>query len=303
MMRKFYPSISFFLLFTVITQLLNQASAQTTVSSPTINDFTYNSATAAGAIVFGVKNTNTSDIVISEVANYVPASFSGTFTLWYHPTAVTGAPSAINTTNGWVSLATNSVSTTSAGITTLFTNVNLVIPVNTTYRLAISGPALAPYYGGVGTTPNVYKGGGLEIYVQDNPNSPGYGGAFPGPPANTPRSFLGSITFLPANSCSSPSAGQAIASSPFACLGSSVSLDLTANTIGVGQTYQWQSAPSISGPYTNIGAASGSPVLSISPTTTSWYRALVACSGGTPMESAPVEVSVVSALAGTYTIN
>src|SRR5687768_13316134 len=104
-----------FLLITVLSvSLLN---AQITVFSPVPSSLTYNSATAPGAIVFGVKNTNAAPVNITEVGNYVQANFSGTFTLWYHPTAVTGAPTAINTTNGWVQVATGAVaSSTTAGI-------------------------------------------------------------------------------------------------------------------------------------------------------------------------------------------
>ena len=291
---------SLFLLIAVLSVIL--LKAQITVTSPVPSNLTYNSSTAAGAIVFGVKNTNASPVTITEVGNYVPANFDGTLTLWYHPTAVTGAPTAINTANGWVELATGAVSSSStAGIRSVFTGLSLSIPANTIYRFAISGPAYSPYYGGSGTTPNMYAAGGLEVYVQDNPNSPGYGGAFPGPPTNTPRSFLGRITFSPTNACTTPVAGEAVSSASIVCAGASFNLDLKDASIGVGQTYQWQASPDgVS--WTDIGAASSNPAYTATQNATTFYRAAVTC-GTSTVYSASVRVATQTALSGTYTIN
>ncbi|HEX7847612.1 MAG TPA: hypothetical protein VF476_17550, partial [Chitinophagaceae bacterium] len=243
-MRKFYiAGLSVFFAFLATLIFSINIQAQTTVSSPSVGSFTYNSASADGAVVFGIKNTNTSPVTITSISHYVQTNFSATFGLWYHTTAVTGAPSALNTTNGWVNAATVPVTTTVAGFNPTFTGLNITIPAGATWRFAISGPPFSPYDGGAFTTPNLYVAGGLQVLVQDNAASPGYGGAFPGPPANTPRSFLGSITFIPANTCTEPPLpGTAIAPA-IACIGGSFNLDLINNSIGSGQTYQWQSSP------------------------------------------------------------
>ncbi|HEX6915886.1 MAG TPA: T9SS type A sorting domain-containing protein [Chitinophagaceae bacterium] len=197
-MTKFYPAgiIRLFIL-ALIVGFFSIASVQTTLTTQGSGSLVYNSASADGAIVFGVKNTNGYAVILTDVSNYLPSGLTGaSMSLWYH-TTVTGAPGAINTTNGWTSVATAAVNTSSAGVTPIFQGLNMVIPANTTYRFAISGPPYTPYYAAANSNPNFYRLGGVEIYTQDNVNSPGYGGAFPGPPANTPRGFLGSITFKP----------------------------------------------------------------------------------------------------------
>lgn len=87
------------------------------------------------------------------------------------------------------------------------------------------------------------------------------------------------------------------------CPNELVNLNLTGNTIGVGQTYQWESAASLAGPWTAISGVLNSPAFSVNPTTTLYYRAAVTCSGNTQY-STPVQV-VVNAFfgPGTYTIN
>jgi len=195
-MIKFYlQSIRVFLVCALVMLLCKAANAQTTISTPLSGNYLYNSTTADGAIVFGIRNTNATDITITNIGNYVPAGFVGTLTLWRHQTAVTGAPTAINTTNGWISTATAAVNNTTDGLINVFSNVNLVIPAGVTYRFAVSGPPSSPFYSGAGTTLNTYAAGGVEILTNANVLSPGYGGAFPGPPANTPRCFQGSVTF------------------------------------------------------------------------------------------------------------
>jgi gliding motility-associated-like protein len=289
-----------FLLVAVLSVTL--LNAQITVTSPVPGNLTFNSETAAGSIVFGIKNTNAAAVTITEVGNYVPANFTGTLTLWYHPTAITGAPTAINTTNGWVQVATGVVaSSTTAGIRPVFTGLNLSLPANTIYRFAISGPANSPFYGGAGTTPNSYSSGGLEIYVQDNPNSPGYGGAFPGPPTNTPRSFIGSVTFTPTAACSEPPvAGTAVASAALVCSGGSFNLNLTGNSIGTNQTYQWQHSTDEAS-WSNVGTSSTNSFYTTTQTATGFYRAAVTC-GTSTVFSSSVKV-VTASVSGTYTIN
>ncbi|HRQ86462.1 MAG TPA: hypothetical protein PLV70_15255, partial [Flavobacteriales bacterium] len=71
------------------------------------------------------------------------------------------------------------------------------------------------------------------------------------------------------------------------------------STPGSGVSYQWQSGPTSSGPWTNFGA--GLAMQATGPmVTTTWYRCEVTCSTGPSTAiSNPVEV-VVSAPAVTY---
>ena len=126
----------------------------------------------------------------------------------------------------------------------------------------------------------------------------GYGGP------NGPRFFTGTITFMPAGPCTSPpTPGTTTTTNANPCTGSSYNLGLTGNTGGTGQTYQWQSGPTATGPWTNIGTATATPSLTQTATVTTYYRANVIC-GTQSAYSTPVLVTVPALFpAGTYTIN
>lgn len=101
-----------------------------------------------------------------------------------------------------------------------------------------------------------------------------------------------------------PTPGDATSSvSAPICPNEPITLGLLNNSYGTGQTYQWQSATSLAGPWTNIGGSQNNPNYNLNPTTTLYYRCAVTCSGSTTF-STPVQV-LVNALfpAGTYTIN
>lgn len=106
------------------------------------------------------------------------------------------------------------------------------------------------------------------------------------------------------NPCTAPpTPGNATTSSSSACSGSAVSLNVTGNSSGIGQTYVWESSATQGGTYSSISSSSTSSSLNINPTTTMWYRVGVTCSGNTAY-SAPVQITVTLPVAGgTFTIN
>ncbi|SEW20580.1 gliding motility-associated C-terminal domain-containing protein [Chitinophaga sp. YR573] len=88
-----------------------------------------------------------------------------------------------------------------------------------------------------------------------------------------------------------------------ACLGDSVKLSLTGNTTGGTQTYQWQSAKSATGPWTDFGDLQYIPETIIALTFSNYFRCGVTC-GGTTVYSAPASVNMNAAFqSGFYTIN
>lgn len=105
-----------------------------------------------------------------------------------------------------------------------------------------------------------------------------------------------------ANACTTPPVAGTTVATPQVCPGSNVQLTLNGNSMGIGQTYQWQQSATINGTYTDIGTASTGFNTVVNPTVTTFYRAAVTCSGNT-VYSTPVEVKVRQALNGTYTIN
>jgi gliding motility-associated-like protein len=119
--------------------------------------------------------------------------------------------------------------------------------------------------------------------------------------ATTPD--MGAYEFTPGNCSAPPVAGNASVSPLVVCQGSLVQLSVSANSTGLGQTYQWQFSTNIAGPYTNIGTPGTNPGLSIAATVTGYYQLAVTCSAQTEF-SIPVLLTVNPALpAGTYTIN
>ncbi len=119
--------------------------------------------------------------------------------------------------------------------------------------------------------------------------SNGYGGTLTSP-SNTPRGFIGSVTFTPSVPCAgTPAPGNTITNSAAACSGGTINLSLQNTTSGTGVTYQWQTASSSTGPWSNVAgtAATYSPVI----TSAAWYRANVTCSGNTGTSN-PVGVTL-----------
>ncbi len=91
--------------------------------------------------------------------------------------------------------------------------------------------------------------------------------------------------------------------SAIVCPNTLVGLNLTGNSSGTNQTYRWESATSLTGPWTPITAARVSPRYDLRVMTTAYYRVAVTCSGNTAY-SVPVLVQVAIPMAGgTYTIN
>lgn len=113
------------------------------------------------------------------------------------------------------------------------------------------------------------------------------------------------VSSVPATPCTNPAtAGTSFSSaSTSVCPGATVNLTLTGNSFGLSQTYQWQSASAIGGPYTNIGSQQSGTNITVNPMVTTFYRCEVVCSSGTPVYSVPVQVNVQTGYSGTFTIN
>jgi hypothetical protein len=101
-----------------------------------------------------------------------------------------------------------------------------------------------------------------------------------------------------------PTPGNTLAASTMVCSGNAASLSLQFPPATAGNTYQWQSAPDVSGvagTYTNISGATlstASPIV----TATTWYRCLVTCtSSGQSSYSTPVKITLGSyGMCGAY---
>jgi hypothetical protein len=87
-----------------------------------------------------------------------------------------------------------------------------------------------------------------------------------------------------------PVAGTAAASPSLACAAFNTTLSLSGSTSACGLTYQWQSGPTVGGPWTNIiGATAVTSSVTVSATT--YYRCVLAC-GASTAASVPATASL-----------
>lgn len=100
-----------------------------------------------------------------------------------------------------------------------------------------------------------------------------------------------------------PLAGAATSTNANVCPNTQFTLGLNGNSIGTGQTYQWEVSSTIGGTYTNIGSVQTNPNRITTQLATSYYRCKVQCNGGTVTTSTPILVTTPSSISGTFTIN
>jgi len=244
------------------------------------------------AIVFNFQNTNSYDVMITEIASIPGITGVQTATAWYIPSPTTGTPSGISAANGWTMIGQNpnfngvANTTTNTPHQTMITGMSLIVPANTTYRMALE-LSNSLRYSSIAAGVYTFSNGGCNIVTGTDI---GYAGA-PSSPTNAPRGFIGSITFIPILPCSgTPSPGNSIASVGSVCPNTNFNLSIS-NSLVANQSYQWQSAPSSSGPWTNISGATSQNRTQTQLNAT-WYRNSVTCnSSGQTAFSTPVFVN------------
>jgi len=236
------------------------------------------------------------------------AGTSGPVEIWYRIGGVL-APGqtvpVVNAANGWVlGLSTTAVSAgnlTPAAIP--FGSTMLVFPANTQIGIAINGTgSLGMRYRSWTTgTATSFDDGTLTIHVM--PNGFGMTTNMGGNPIAS-RVLCGSVTYIPQQACSGvPTAGTSVSSLAQVCPLQNFNVSLSGATLASGLGYQWQSAQSASGPWSNIPSATSSSA-TLSQTSDTWYRCEVTClASSSSSYSSPVQVLTSLNLAsGTYTI-
>lgn len=230
---------------------------------------------------------------------------TGPVEIWYRlggvlPTGQT-TPS-VTTANGWVlaysTTATSAGNTAAAAIP--FGSTMIALPGNQPIGVCINatGTLGSRYMSWVTGTPTSFTDGSVTINTMPN----GFGGTLTSFIAS--RAFCGSITYIPQAACTgSPNGGTSVASATAVCPLQNFGLSLSGATAAGGLTYQWQSAASSTGPWTNITGATGATA-TVSQTVNTWYRCEVTCTpSSTTASSTPVQVTTLPNLAGgTYTI-
>jgi hypothetical protein len=259
--------------------------AQTTTIS---TNFTNNNSNFL--ITFNFVNNNATPMIITDIASYSTYTGVTSAELWYKPGAINGSPGSISAGNGWTQAASQPVTVAAGTLQTMMTNVNLTVPAGTTYGLAfcIQGGLS---YSTISATTYTFSGGGCDLVTGSNI---GYGGGVPpNTPVNTPRGFIGSISFV--SPCTgTPAPGNTISSANPVCPGTGFSLSVQ-NTQAPGTTFQWQSSPD-GNTWTNIPSATN-PTYQTSITTATYYQCNVTCTNsGMSATSASTSVTVLPAV-------
>ncbi|MBA3899042.1 MAG: right-handed parallel beta-helix repeat-containing protein, partial [Bacteroidetes bacterium] len=109
---------------------------------------------------------------------------------------------------------------------------------------------------------------------------------------------------IPSGPCvSPPTAGTTVVSTNSVCLGSPLNLNLSGNSIGSGQSYQWESSTTLAGTYAPASAVLTTPFFSTTGSATLYYRCAVTCGTSTDYSN-PVLVTLNPPFpGGIYTIN
>ena len=280
-------SIIYPILSAVVFFFGSYVNAQTVIST----NFTNNNGSSM--VTFNFQNTNTNDVIITEVASVTGTTGANTATLWYKPTPINQTTMVVSTANGWTQVAaqpfTGVANTTTNIGQPMLTGLNLIIPAGTTYGLALSLTSGLRYST---LTAGVYPfaGGGCNLITGTDI---GFGGTLTSGINN--RGFLGSVSFISGTACTgTPNAGITSTSVNPICPSVPFNLSMANATFTSGLTYQWQSSSSASGPWANIPGANTSSYIA-SQTVDTWYQCIVTCSAtSSSSTSAPLLVTTSS---------
>jgi len=255
----------------VIVLLLSvHAVAQTSIST----NFTNNNGSSM--ITFNFQNTNANDVIITEIASVTSLTGANTATLWYKPTAINQTTMVVSTANGWTQVAaqpfTGIANTTTNIGQPMLTGLNLIIPAGATYGLALSLNG-SLRYSTITAGSYTFSGGGCNLITGTDI---GFGGTLTSGINN--RGFLGSVSFISGTACTgAPNAGITASSANPVCPSVPFNLNMANATFSSGLSYQWQSATSATGPWSNITGATSSSY-NTSQTANTWYQCIVTCS-------------------------
>ena len=271
---------------------LPDSKAQTTISTNYVTGgATF--LTGNSFITFSVANNNASQRLLTDLSmGFTTNAGTGTanMELWVTTTSLSGTP--VVAAPGWTLVATNSI-TISTGVLPVFTGLTYLMAANTTYRFAVRS-SNGITYGNAATTPNNFIGDGVTLGTGSflvGGSNVGYSGTWPNGTI-TPRFFAGSITVLNPPACNAtPVPGNTLSTLSTACPGINFTLSLQNSFATAGISYQWQSAPNSSGPWTDIAGATGATLIRNQAVATC-YRCNVTCAGNGTGASTPVCVAL-----------
>ena len=110
------------------------------------------------------------------------------------------------------------------------------------------------------------------------------------------------FTVTAAAACAgTPNAGTALISAAAGCAAANFTLSASGLSFGAGITYQWQSANSATGPWTNIVGATA-PTLNTSTTANTYYQLVTTCAGSGATNATNAVLYTVNTCVGSITL-
>lgn len=298
----------FYLALLCCALLFFQAQSQTviTTKAKSISGNYY-----AMGITFVVENTNSHAVLLDKVGFYIQNEYYASFDhmLWYSKTSLSGAGDIMEP--DWELLKTTIPTIGEDAIyNDAFTSIGLSIPAGAVYRFCVQSYGDVAYATAADAEGNTYTAEGINIRVGDyaiNGMPVGFTGVWdPLMLDNANRFFVGSVSFLPP--CTEPPVAGVVNQSPIRsmyCAGENIGLSVTGQSLAAGLTYQWQSAATENGTYTNFGEVLDNASTTITTTNTDlYYRCGVTCGASTAYTNALLIKSNPGGFAGgVYTIN
>ncbi|MFN8244264.1 MAG: M36 family metallopeptidase [Ferruginibacter sp.] len=268
-------------------------------------------------VFFNITNNNGYPMTLTGISTNTFGSGAVTARAFYKTSAIAGNPGLINAGNGWNQTGGSINSNVTAGaLNPVLTGLSLSIPAGATYGigLELSGATFPAYTNGTGTIAT-YTDNGVTITTDGNV---GWGGPVaPGPPANNPRNFNGTVYLSPAgvSACTSPAKTVTVTVNKVASVpagsqpvNQTVCTDKVA-TFSIGAvsgtgpfSYQWQvSTNNGNPPYTNIsnggvysGATTNTLVITAPPVSMNGYTYRCLVQGAAPCPAATSNFAVLT---------
>jgi len=314
------PHFKSYLLNFVLAIILSTAFFSLVAQPVVISSTSFTNNNGSGQVTFNLQNTNGYPIRIIAIEGVVGTAGANTCDVWYNTAPVSASPGAISTSTGWNIAMTGAfvgVANTTTTITQPFiTGGNFVIPANTTYGIDIA--VLNQRYSTISAGTTTFSGGGVNFITGTNI---GWGvGMPPAAPTNTPRGWIGKITFEPAFKANNDAGIMAIDSPGIFCNPGVKNVYATIKNFGLNQitsaTVNWSINGITQAPYafsglldTSGGFGSSTAQLLLGnynfPSTATIIKAWTSIPNfqtDTVPGNDSAEVRVLASLAGNYTI-
>ena len=298
-MRKLYVLALFFILASSFANAqFIQIGTSTTTQSYLYGPYYRSSATS----VFNFSKY--AYIYTASELSSIPAGSMITMIEWQKQSGTMTAPNTFE-----ILLANNTATTLTTGTTWGAVSAGATsVYLNTNQGFTAAAPGWESF---TLTTPFIYTGGTLQVmtdHVYTGTSSGannfyqeaatgmaiGWSNSVAGNASTALTTTYGNnrpnikIHYVPGNQCSGTvTAGVAVSSQSAVCPSVPYSLSLSGSTLASGITYQWQSATSATGPFSNITGATNSSYQA-TQTVDTWYQCIVTCTASGSIDTSTI---------------